>query len=257
MNTLQTILDHKRAEVNEAREKVPLSLLQERLSHAPAHRPFADTVRARRLAVIAEIKKASPSKGILVQDFDHRRLAVQFQQGGASALSVLTDRHFFQGDPSFLMDLRELVGLPLLRKDFILDEYQVYESKVLGADAILLIVRALSPEALRSLHATARAIGLEVLVETHSREEIEIANGIGAEMIGVNNRDLETFTVSLNRSLELRSYIPSDVLAVSESGIQTADDADLLMNAGFHAILVGEGLVLRDNPAETLQHLVR
>lgn len=257
MSILQTILENKLLEVEEAKGRLSLAALKERLIGAPPHRPFAAALRRTEISVIAEIKKASPSRGILVSDFDHRRLAGEFKRGGASALSVLTDRKYFQGDPTFLMDIRDTVDLPLLRKDFIIDEYQVYESKLLGADAILLIVKALTREQLERLHAAALSIDLEVLVETHTREEIDEANRIGAGMIGINNRDLESFEVSLDRSLELRHSIRPGALAVSESGIQTAGDRIKLNNAGFQAILVGEGLVMRGNPAEALQDLVR
>ena len=257
MSILQTILEQKRVEVEEAKGRIPLKALKDRLNDAPFHRPFADSLRSKEFAVIAEIKKASPSRGILVRDFDHRKLAREFRSGGAAALSVLTDAKFFQGDPRFLMEIREMVDLPLLRKDFIIDEYQVYESKLLGADAILLIVKALSRDQLERLHSLARAIGLEVLVETHTREEIEQANGISADLVGVNNRDLESFDVSLDRSLMLRQYIRQEALAVSESGIRSTEDGIKLKNAGFRAILVGEGLVTRGNPTEALQDLVR
>jgi indole-3-glycerol phosphate synthase len=257
MSILRTILENKLLEVEEARGRIPLAALKERLNNAPLHRPFAAALRRTEISVIAEIKKASPSRGILVRDFDHRKLADEFKRGGASALSVLTDKKYFQGDPAFLIEIRDTVDLPLLRKDFIIDEYQVYESKLLGADAILLIVKALSRDQLERLHEAALSINLEVLVETHTREEIAEANRIGAGMIGINNRDLESFEVSLNRSLELRHYIRPEALAVSESGIQTAEDRVKLKNAGFQAILVGEGLVMRGNPAEALQDLVR
>lgn len=257
MSILQTILEQKRVEVEEAKGRISLKSLKDRLNDAPFRRPFADALRSREFAVIAEIKKASPSRGILVRDFDHRKLAREFRSGGAAALSVLTDAKFFQGDPRFLMEIRETVDLPLLRKDFIIDEYQIYESKLLGADAILLIVKALSPDQLARLDSLAHAIGLEVLVETHTREEIEQANGISAELIGVNNRDLESFDVSLDRSLMLRQYIRQEALAVSESGIRSTEDGIKLKNAGFRAILVGEGLVTRGNPTEALQDLVR
>ena len=257
MSILQTILEQKHLEVEEAKRRIPLQVLKDRLKAAPSHRPFADSLRNKEFAVIAEIKRASPSRGILVPNFDHRKLAEEFRSGGAAALSVLTDAKFFQGDPKFLMEIREAVDLPLLRKDFIMDEYQIYESKLLGADAILLIVKALPQDQLERLHSEARSIGLEVLVETHTREEIEQANGISAELIGINNRDLESFDVSLNRSLTLRQYIRQEALAVSESGIQSTDDGIKLRNAGFRAILVGEGLVARGNPTKALQDLVR
>jgi len=191
-----------------------------------------------------------------VQDFDHKTLAVEFQSGGASALSVLTDKKYFGGDASFIRDVKEKVDLPVLRKDFILDEYQVYESRAIGADAILLIVRSLSVAELRSFHDLAASLGMGVLVEAHSKEEIAIANSIGAEIIGINNRDLSTFQVSIATSTDLFSHIDKRALGVSESGIFTRCDVLALQNVGFRAALVGEALATRENRAAAVRDLL-
>ncbi|MGH2568063.1 MAG: indole-3-glycerol phosphate synthase TrpC, partial [Bacteroidota bacterium] len=175
----------------------------------------------------------------------------------ASALSVLTDQRFFQGQKSYIRAIKSVVSLPLLRKDFIIDEYQVYESRYVGADAILLIVSALSQEVLKSLYQCARSIGLDVLVETHTEEEIARANEVSADIIGINNRNLATFEVSLQRSLDLRSFIDPRAVSVSESGIQSAQEVAKLRRAGFDAILVGEGLVTSKNRVDSLRELVR
>jgi indole-3-glycerol phosphate synthase len=243
MDILHAILDNKVAEVAEARKLVPMTEIRAKAALVSDHRDFKRALDSVPIAVIAEIKKASPSKGVMVEQFDHRALAGQYQSGGAHALSVLTDEKYFQGHKSFVRDVKQVTTLPVLRKDFILDEYQVYESVVLGADAILLIVRALSREQLRDLYACARDAGLDVLVETHSADEIGQANAIGAEIIGINNRDLSTFVADVRLSALLRGFIGPQAIAVSESGIGNADDVRMLKDAGFQAVLVGEGLI--------------
>jgi indole-3-glycerol phosphate synthase len=229
------------------------------ISRARASQPprlFGNSLREVPFALIAEIKRASPSKGVLVREFDHRKLAEEFERGGASALSVLTDKKYFSGDPSFISQIKELVRLPVLRKDFIIDEYQVYESRALGADAILLIVNALSAELLRKFHTCAVSLGMAVLVEAHTENEVMAANSIGAEIIGINNRDLSSFAVSLDTSLRLRRFIRSDAVAVSESGINSADDVRRLREAGFQAALIGEGLVTRPDRSAALREFI-
>jgi indole-3-glycerol phosphate synthase len=253
MNVLETIMEHKRREIAEACLLAPLEEIKERARQVSNVRPFPKALRPKPIALIAEIKKASPSRGLLVSEFDHRALAMEFEQGGARALSVLTDRKFFQGEPRFIQEIKSLVQLPILRKDFIIDEYQVYESKAIGADAILLIVRALDEGQLRSLYELAQLLELHVVVETHSAEEILVANALKAEVIGINNRDLATFEISLARSLKLRGLIRPGAVAVSESGIRTPEDIGRLAEAGFDAILVGEGLVADGEGARTLR----
>jgi len=207
------------------------------------------------LSVIAEIKKASPSKGVINANLDPLELAREFQEGGAAALSVLTDRPFFQGHPDFLREISSKSILPVLRKDFLIDEAQVYESRILGADAVLLIVRILSHEKLLSLFSTAEALGMTVLVEAHDENEITRAHDVGASMIGVNNRNLDDFSVSIDCSMRLRKFIRNGTLAVSESGIKNAEDAAMLAQAGYDAILIGESLAENPDRVKLLQSM--
>jgi indole-3-glycerol phosphate synthase len=243
MDVLHTILAEKSVEVADAKRRVSLGAIRQQSTEVQGIRDFRRALEKPAIAIIAEIKKASPSKGSLTEKFDHLEMALQYQAGGAHALSVLTDKKYFQGDKTFVQDIKDLTHLPILRKDFIIDEYQVYESRVLGADALLLIVRALSKAQLRELHQCATAMGLAVLVEAHTEEEIETANEIGADIIGINNRDLGTFAVSLEHSIRLRPLIRKEAFAISESGILTATDVRSLRDAGFKAVLVGEGLI--------------
>jgi indole-3-glycerol phosphate synthase len=220
------------------------------------HRDFAAALRSRRPAVISEIKKASPSKGVLVEDFRPADLAMKYQQGGAAALSVLTDRDFFQGSLADLRAARAACHLPVIRKDFTVSEYHIYEAAAAGADAILLIVAILDEAELRSFRELAAACGMASLVEAHDAREVETALRSGAEIIGINNRDLRTFQVSLDTSVRLAPAIPPSVTKVSESGIFHAEDIRRLSAAGFDAFLVGEHLVKSGDAAHALRELV-
>ncbi|MDN5347653.1 MAG: indole-3-glycerol phosphate synthase [Clostridia bacterium] len=240
---LKEILDYKRREVATAKETLPLSELKDKLSRLEPRRNFRDSLRPRDgVRVIAEVKKASPSRGVIRHAFDPVELAGAYTRGGAAAISVLTDSRFFQGQPGYLALVRKATPLPLLRKDFIIDEYQLYESCLLGADAVLLIVAALTPAQLGEYLHIARGLGLAALVEVHTATEVKIALDAGAEIIGINNRDLQTFEVDLRTTLELRPLIPGDRMVVSESGIKTRRDIELLAAAGIDAVLVGEAL---------------
>ena len=252
MSILETILEHKRREVDDSRRSVPLEELRRRIQNVAGTRGFARALSAKGMSVIAELKKASPSRGVLVEDFDPVRLARDCERGGARALSVLTDRRFFQGEGGFIREIKEAVGLPI----FIVDEYQIAESRDLGADAILLIAKALSPDLLRRLYESARSLGLDALVETHTASEVALANSIGADLIGINNRDLATFEVSLNRSIELGPSVRAGAIAVSESGIQSSADIRALRDAGFGAVLVGEAIMKGGNVTEALRRLI-
>jgi indole-3-glycerol phosphate synthase len=256
VSILETILEQKRKEVDESRRAIPLEELKRRLHNVAGTRGFARALSADGISVIAELKKASPSRGVLVDDFDHVRLAKECERGGARALSVLTDRRFFQGEDRFIREIKEAVRIPLLRKDFIVDEYQVVESRDLGADAILLIAKALTAERLKSLFDSARSLGMDVLVETHTAEEVALANSIGADLIGINNRDLTTFEVSLSRSIELGPLVRAGAIAVSESGIRTPADVRVLREAGFRAVLVGEAIMKDANVSDALRRLI-
>ncbi len=240
---LQEILAHKATEVERLRPHgdVLRKMALERNDFRP-FRPSLDRAGVR-LGLIAEVKKASPSVGIIAEDFDPVRVAREYERAEADALSVLTDARYFQGHLQFLREIRDQTSLPLLRKDFIIDPLQVYESVVAGADAILLIVAGLAPDRLRELHEAAHACQLDALVEVHTLEELEQALELGAELIGINNRNLASFEVRLETTLELAEEVPEEILLISESGIKTGADTQRLAEAGVEAILVGETLM--------------
>lgn len=215
-------------------------------------RGFAAALRAPGLSVIAEVKRKSPSRGLIDGGLDPRRQAARYAAGGAAAVSVLTEPHFFAGSPMDLVDVRSVIPLPVLRKDFVVDPIQVVQARALGADAILLIMACLSDEQARELHELARSYSLDVLVEAHTSEEAERAVQCGAEIIGVNNRDLATFDVSIATAERIAPTLPSTLLQVGESGIWTAEDAQRMRSAGFDAILVGEALVRAEDPEQLI-----
>jgi len=220
-----------------------------------SRRDFRSALLGRSPAIIAEMKKASPSKGILSSNFDPAGIAREYESGGAAALSVLTDEHFFQGSLADMRQAREAVALPVLRKDFTLDEYDIVEAAANGADAILLIVAILDAARIRTLRELAASYSMSALVEAHDEGEIETALEAGADLIGINNRNLKTFEVKLETSLRLVERIPSGVAKVAESGIHSAADINLLRNAGFQAFLVGEHLMKASSPASAIRAL--
>lgn len=246
MTILDTIIAHKATEVTDARARRPLASLRrqaEAAVKAGDGRRFRATLLAGRgVSLIAEVKKASPSKGVIRADFDPVRLAGWYEEGGADALSVLTDERFFQGGLDHLDRVRASTALPILRKEFIIDPYQVYEAKAHGADAVLLIVAALDPGLLKELHALAHSLEMDALVEVHTNDELEAALAVGADLIGINNRDLGTFHTTLDVSRRLVPLIPAGPAIVSESGISTREDIEALRAIGVHAVLVGEAL---------------
>ncbi len=252
---LKTILARKREEIQAEKKKSSLADLRDRPLFAEPRRSLSQALRGNGCAIIAEVKKASPSKGVLRPSFDHRQIAREYADGGANALSVLTDREFFQGDREYLQQIRGLVSIPLLRKDFIIDPYQLVESKAYGADAILLIVAALDRHHLRDLHDAAVELGLECLVEVHSEAEIDMLPGIKAGIIGVNNRNLSTFETDLQNSIRLRPLLPAGAIAVSESGIASAADVRKLIASGYDAVLIGETFMKSSEPGKTLRQL--
>ena len=252
---LSRIVARKRQELAES-TGASADLERAALRQRGTRRGFAANLRACTPAVIAEIKKASPSKGVLGADFDPVRLACQYRQGGAAALSVLTDRTFFQGSLEDLERARAAVELPVLRKDFTLDERHVLEAAAHGADAILLIAAVLDERQLRDLREAAARWSMDALVEVHNETELDRAVASGAEIIGVNNRDLATFEVSLETSLRLAARMPAGVLRVSESGIHARADVERLRQSGYQAFLVGEHLMKSAQPAAALRALV-
>ncbi len=251
---LEQILAKTRATVAERKEHTGLSELEKRaMLHAP--RGFTRALRARAYdgpAILAEIKKASPSRGVIRSDFNPPRLALQLRAGGAAALSVLTDESFFQGSLEFLEQASEASGLPCLRKDFIVDSYQIYEARAHSADAILLIAAALTDVQLEQFTDEAHALELDVLCEVHTAGELARVRDLGCDAYGVNNRDLQSFEVHLETSLRLAEALPKGAIHVAESGIGSRDDVDLLRAAGFHAFLVGEALMREPDPGVAL-----
>ena len=256
---LQRILARKTEEIAERESRLPLSELAARCADLPETRGFAAAMEARiddgDPAVIAEVKKASPSKGVIRDDFDPVRIAKAYAEAGAACLSVLTDKDFFQGSEAFLKAAREACSLPVLRKDFTVAPYQVYESRVIGADCILLIVSALEDDVLLELSLLAAQLGMDVLVEVHDAEELDRALAVPASLIGVNNRNLRTFRTSIDTSMDLRDAVPYDRILVTESGIRSPEDVERLRDAGIEGFLVGEAFMRAPDPGAELKRL--
>jgi indole-3-glycerol phosphate synthase len=256
---LDTILARKRDEVAARRQQVSQFELKTRAASAPPVRGFADAIAGKigagLPAVIAEVKKASPSKGVIRADFDPAAIARSYQVGGAACLSVLTDVDFFQGSDAFLQQARAACTLPVLRKDFIVDAYQVYEARVLGADCVLLIAAALDDVQLSEYAFIADALGMDVLVEVHDLDELERALPVPARLLGINNRNLKTFEVALQTTLDLQHAVPADRVLVTESGILAPADVARMRNAEVHAFLVGEAFMRQPDPGTALREL--
>jgi indole-3-glycerol phosphate synthase len=254
---LDDILAQTRQGVSSARGHVPLARLEEQLAQAPPVRDFCAALAAKpKVTCIAEFKRRSPSRGWINRDADAAVVASAYQAAGAAAISVLTDTPFFGGSLDDLRRARASVDIPVLRKDFIIDPYQVAEARAAGADALLLIVSALRQDDLVGLLAEVRRLGMEALVETHDRHEVERALAADARVIGVNHRDLRTFQVDMTLAATMRPLIPSDRLLVAESGIRTADDVGRMQGAGVDAILVGETLMREPDPGSALRRLL-
>lgn len=254
---LDDIVQNKKTEVELAKTKLPFLQLQDKVKNCPKPKDFYSALCSENgeIKIIAEIKKASPSKGVLSKDFDPIKIANTYSDCGADAISVLTDSKFFKGSLGDLSNVRKTVDLPLLRKDFMVDPYQIYESKFYGADAILLIVAALSGDMLDELKSTAESLGLHTLVEVHNENELDIALEKNSKIIGINNRDLKTFDVSLNTSIKLSRLIPNDILIISESGIQSSKDIQTLHSYGINSFLVGESFMKSKNPGDKIKEL--
>jgi indole-3-glycerol phosphate synthase len=256
---LVKILTAKAEEVIAAQVARPFTAVDREARAAAAPRGFAQAIRARidsgRAAVIAEIKRASPSKGLLRAEFDPASIAASYERAGATCLSVLTDRPFFQGAPEYLVEARAACGLPALRKEFIVDEYQVAESRALGADAVLLIVAALDDARLAALEACARDYGMDVLVEVHDAAELDRALALETPLIGINNRNLRTFHVSLQTSVDLLPRIPPERVVITESGILARRDVAQMRRHGVNAFLVGEAFMRAPDPGAALTAL--
>ncbi|RLJ67744.1 indole-3-glycerol phosphate synthase TrpC [Sulfurisoma sediminicola] len=256
---LQKIIAVKREEVAAARAARPLAAVRAEAEALPPARDFVGAIRARiaagRSAVIAEIKKASPSKGVLRENFRPAEIAADYERHGAACLSVLTDRQFFQGAPEYLQAARAACALPVLRKDFMIDPYQVYEARAMGADAILLIVAALSVAQMQELEAVAKSLGMAVLVEAHDGAEVDAALQLETPLLGINNRNLRTFEVSLRTTLDQLARIPADRTVVTESGILGPIDVALMRQNNVSAFLVGEAFMRAPSPGAELARL--
>ena len=253
---LNKIIATKQLEIAAAKQQKPLSVVQAEAENAAAPRDFLGAIRAKiaqnRAAVIAEIKKASPSKGVIRADFRPADIAKSYEHGGAACLSVLTDIEYFQGSPEYLKQARAACSLPVLRKDFMIDPYQVYEARAMGADCILLIAAAIDLATMQELENIAHKLGMAVLVEVHNAEELELALQLETPLLGINNRNLRTFEVTLDTTLGLLTRISADKIVVTESGIFTADDVALMRKNKVHTFLVGEAFMRQPDPGAEL-----
>ncbi|MDM8520803.1 indole-3-glycerol phosphate synthase TrpC [Anaerolineales bacterium HSG6] len=257
MTILDDIVQYKKTEeLPPHKQARPLETIQATLETAPQPRDFVAALKAStEVALIAEVKKASPSKGVLRPNFDPTALATTYADNGASAISVLTDEKYFQGQLSYLSQIRQTVNTPVLRKDFIFDPYQVYEARAAGADALLLIAAVLDDKRLAELLTLARSLNLTALIEVHDRAELERVLPLHPHLIGVNNRDLRDFSVDLNTCVNIRQYVPDEICFVAESGIHSAADVAWLKTEGVDAVLVGEALVVSDDVGAKVREL--
>lgn len=217
--------------------------------------PFEKAIGKKEISFICEVKKASPSKGIIAEDFPYIEIARDYEAAGADCISVLTETDYFKGDDKYLREINDVVSIPTIRKDFIIDPYMIYEAKLLGASCVLLIAALLDTETIRAYKGICDELGLSALVEAHDEQEVKSAICAGARMIGVNNRDLKTFTVDINNSTRLRGVVPKEILFVAESGIKTAEDIQILREAGVNGVLIGETLMRSDDKAGMLNRL--
>ena len=254
---LDSIIEHKQKELQTDQEQVPLATLKSILADLPPTKDFKEAISLPdTINLIAEVKKKSPSKGIIRVDFDPVCIAKTYAENGAAAVSVLTDIRFFDGRLEYLIAICQEVDVPLLRKDFTIDPYHIYQARAAGADAVLLIVAALNSDQLREFADIASSLSMAALVEVHTEAELDIALDVGAEIIGINNRDLRTFNTDLATTFKLRESIPSDKVVVSESGIYTREDVESLREVGVNAILVGESLMRSPDIGEQVRKLI-
>lgn len=264
MNILEEIAAKRKADIEERKKKISLEEIKEKALRAAQEEkkekgafefPFRRQLQREGIHFICEVKKASPSKGLIAPDFPYLQIGKEYDEAGAAAISVLTEPEYFLGRDAYLKEISEAVSIPVLQKDFTVDEYQIYEAKLLGAAAILLICALLTDEQLKRYSEIAGSLGLSALVEAHDEEEVRRALNSGAEIIGVNNRDLKTFTVDIHNSVRLRKMIPREIIFVSESGIKTPEDIKELKENGTNAVLIGETLMRSQNKKEMLDKL--
>lgn len=256
MTILNTIAQASRLRVQKLKLECPIDVVKERAEALPAgHFPFEEALRTPGISFICEVKKASPSKGLIAPDFPYLDIAREYEAAGASAISVLTEPDYFLGSCRYLEEISKAVSLPLLRKDFIVDEYQIYEAKALGASAVLLICTLMDTAVLREYLALCDRLGLSALVEAHTEKEVLSAQAAGARIIGINNRDLKTFQVDMSHAVRLRTLVPRSILFVAESGIRTPADIHLLYESGVNAVLIGETLMRSADKKQELDYL--
>ena len=259
MNILETITERTKERIREEKKQIPINEIrkkaEEKASSDTTKFAFEQALRAEGLSFICEAKKASPSKGLIAPDFPYVQIAQDYEAGGAAAISCLTEPFWFQGSDRYLEEIVQKVSIPVLRKDFTCDEYMIYQAKAMGAAAVLLICSCLDEGQLKAYHQLAEELGISALVETHSEEEILTADRIGAKIIGVNNRNLKDFTVDISNSTRLRSLAPENALFVAESGIKTAEDIQVLKDAGVNGVLIGETLMRSPDKAAMLAAL--
>ena len=254
---LDEIVEKTKERVEKSKEIIPLDELKREVSQLEISDdfPFKEALSGEDISIIAEVKKASPSKGLIAEDFDYLKIAKEYEEAGASAISVLTEPYFFMGDDDYLKEIAETVNIPVLRKDFVVDEYMIWEAKLLGASAVLLIVSILDIVQLKKYLDLAHDLGLSAIVETHDGDEIMRAMTVGAEIIGVNNRNLNDFTVDIENSISLRRCVSGDVIFISESGIKTAEDVRRLKENDVDAVLIGETLMKCDDKKAMIAEL--
>ena len=253
---LDDIVEEREKQLQREKEYIPFEEMKEMAQNSSnKNHGFKQALEKEGLSVIAEVKKASPSKGIIAEDFRPVETAVAYENAGASAISCLTEEHYFKGGSKYFADIRSKVEIPMLRKDFIFDAYQIYEAKVLGADAILLIAAILEEDKLKELYELGKSLGMDCLVEVHNEEELKKVVSCGCDIIGINNRNLKTFDVDLSTTSKLEDKIPYEAVLVSESGMKGKEDLLNVRNQGADAVLIGETFMRSDNIAETMQEL--
>ena len=253
---LEKIITAKRKEISEKEKEIPLEVLKNGIKSTKPVKSIKRAIAKDKMSIIAEIKKSSPSLGIIREDFCPKDLATDYEKNGADAISVLTEKNFFLGDESHLVEVKGNVSIPVLRKDFIISEYQIYQSRMIGADAILLIANCLSRDEIYRFLCTAHSIDLECIVEVHNEDDIKKIKELEFDVIGINNRNLDTFNVNLNTSFILKDLLPENAVVISESGIKSLDDIKSLANKGFRGVLIGELFMRSQSPGEKLKSLI-
>ena len=260
-NILDKILETKKIEITASKVTLSKGALDDQIAQISDERDFVKAIRIKQeinlSSIIAEIKKASPSKGIIRENFNPKEIAKSYEEGGATCLSVLTDVEYFQGSPHYIQDVKKVCRLPVLRKDFIIDPYQIYESKALGADCILLIVAALDLKQLKEFESIAYSLGMSVLVESHDEKELEQALQLSTPLVGINNRNLKSFEVTLQTTINLVAHVPANKIAITESGIFNHRDIHLMNEHGIFTFLVGEAFMRDENPGQSLKALLQ